>query len=109
MPDFAKITIPLYVLSSTAVEWKWAEKEENTFKMLKAALINLPCLRVLTPNDQIILETDASDYAIGAMLMQEADGNMHPIGYFSKKLSLAQINYTIHEKKTLAIVEALEH
>ena len=34
---------------------------------------------------------------------------MHPIGYFSKKLSLAQINYAIHEKETLAIVEALEH
>jgi hypothetical protein len=55
-----------------------------------------------------MLETDASDYAIGAVCSQPDNSNvLHPLGYFSPKLKDAELNYDIHDKELLAIVEAL--
>jgi hypothetical protein len=54
------------------------------------------------------VETDASDYAVGACLLQTGeDGRLHPVAYSSKKLDAAERNYPIHEKELLAIKEAL--
>ena len=54
------------------------------------------------------METDASDYAVGACLLQTGeDGRLHPVAYSSKKLDAAERNYPIHEKELLAIKEAL--
>ena len=61
------------------------------------------------PKKKVIIETDASDFAIGACLTQETQGNCHPIAYFSRKMSLAEQNYEIYDKELLAIVAALRH
>ena len=56
-----------------------------------------------------ILETDASQYAIGAVLKQlDENGNERPVGYLSQSLSPAQRNYQIYDRELLAIVTALE-
>ena len=55
-----------------------------------------------------IVEADASNYAIGACLSQKAsDSRMHPIAYYSRGMTSAELNYDIHDKELLAIVEAL--
>ncbi len=51
--------------------------------------------------------TDASDYAIGAMLFQEHEGVRHPVAFQSRKLRPAEINYPTHEKEQLAVVYVL--
>ena len=56
----------------------------------------------------IRMETDASDLAIGACILQMHDGKWHSVAYFSRKLTSAEQNYDIHDKKLLAIVAALE-
>ena len=61
------------------------------------------------PTRKVILETDASDFAIGACLTQEWDGNRHPMAYFSRKMTPAEQNYEIYDKELLAIVAALRH
>ena len=57
------------------------------------------------------LATDASDLAVGAVLLQEDESGIeHPVAYFSKKLSKSQRNYSTIEKGTaLALILALEH
>ena len=57
----------------------------------------------------IILETDASDLAIGACLTQEHDEKGHPIAYYSRKITQAEQNYDIHNKELLAIVASVQH
>ena len=52
--------------------------------------------------------TDASDYAIGAVLSQDHGKGEQPIAYESRKLSKAELNYPIHEKELLAIVHAIK-
>jgi len=58
---------------------------------------------------KIVLETDSSDFAIGACLRQlEEQGKLRLVAYYSWKLSLAELNYDIHDKELLAIVVAME-
>jgi hypothetical protein len=56
------------------------------------------------------LITDASDYAMGAILEQkDALGRSHLIAYFSKSLQPVEWNYEIHDKELLTIIHALKH
>jgi hypothetical protein len=59
------------------------------------------------PEIPIQIETDASDLAIGACLIQEHKGTRMPIAYYSRKIGLAEQNYDIHDKELLAVVVAL--
>jgi hypothetical protein len=55
-----------------------------------------------------MLETDASDGIVAAVLSQlHPDGEWYPVGYFSKTMAPAEMNYPIHDKEMLAIVRAL--
>jgi len=56
------------------------------------------------------IETDASDFAIGAVLLQrDYKGTLHPVAFHLWKFQLAEINYEIHNKELLAIVDAFKH
>ena len=58
----------------------------------------------------MIIETDASDFAIGAVLSQrEEHERLHPVAFHSRKLQPAETNYEIHDKELLAIVDAFKH
>ena len=57
----------------------------------------------------IQIETDASNIAIEACLIQEIKGKRYPIVYFLRKITLAEQNYKIYDKELLAIVAALKH
>jgi hypothetical protein len=56
-----------------------------------------------------ILETDASDFALGAILSQKHPDDDYPVAYFSRKLTVSEINYGIFSKELLAIVAAFSH
>jgi len=52
-----------------------------------------------------MLETDASDYAIGAVLSQGAEnGKVYPCAFLSRKFSPAEMNYDIYDKEISAII-----
>jgi hypothetical protein len=56
-----------------------------------------------------VLEMDASNFALGAILSQLGENNfLHLVGFHSCKFSPIEINYKIHDKKILAIVDAFE-
>ena len=58
----------------------------------------------------MVIETDVSDFAIEAVLSQRDDeGRLHPIAFHSRKFQPAEINYEIHDKELLAIVDAFKH
>src|SRR5690606_2189793 len=55
-------------------------------------------------------ETDASDYALGAVCSQyDGDGKLRPIAYYSQKLLPAEMNYQVYDKELIAIVCAFKH
>ena len=55
-----------------------------------------------------IVETDASDFALGCVLSQFKDRRLHPVAFHSRKLSDAERNYKIHDTELLAILEAFK-
>jgi hypothetical protein len=87
---------------------KWDDEAQGMFEALKAAMISEPILKHFDPTKEITIQTDTSDYAIGAICSQLDDANiLHPLGYYSQKLKSAELNYNIHDKELLAIIEAL--
>ena len=67
-----------------------------------------PILVHYDDNKPITLETDASDYGIGVVCSQpDHNGILHPLGFYSRQLKPAELNYDIHDKELLAVVEGL--
>jgi len=56
----------------------------------------------------MILETDASDYTLAAILSTRSNGKVRPIAFHSRAFSIAEINYDVHDKELLAIIEAFK-
>ena len=58
----------------------------------------------------MIIESDASDFAIGAILSQrDSENRLHPVAFHSGKFTPAEINYEIYDTEVLAIVDAFKH
>ena len=56
----------------------------------------------------IILETDTSDFALSGVLSQIFPDGIHPIGFLSRKLHVAELNFDTHDKELLAIIKSLK-
>jgi hypothetical protein len=79
------------------VLWRWGEGEQQAFDDLKAAFVNAPILVMPNMNAPFRVETDASDFAMGAILsQQDSAGDWHPVAYYSKALQPAERNYDVH-------------
>jgi hypothetical protein len=108
--NFSHIAKPLYELTKKGVKWEWTNACEQAFITLRDAITKYPILMAPDPNKDYILETDASDEALSATILQYDDNNeLHPIAYASKTLNDAQRNYTVTDREALAIVWGLEH
>ena len=106
---FAKIARPLNDLTKKSTKWTWEEKHQMAFEALKSRVTSAPILIQPDVHRPFRLETDASDYAIGAVLSQQCeDEKWRPVGYISKSLSDAERNYPIHDKELLSVIRALE-
>jgi hypothetical protein len=115
--NFGLIALPLYELLHMGEEDKrknkfepisWNTRHQLAFERLKERLTNAPILQQVDPSKSFTLETDASDFAIGACLLQLGDdGKLHPVAFYSRKLKDAEWNYPVHEKELLSIKEAL--
>ncbi|MBW0499425.1 hypothetical protein O181_039140 [Austropuccinia psidii MF-1] len=80
------------------------EEAISQFKILKKAFTIAPILSHFNPSLTTIVETDASDYPLGAVLSQVNDSGKHPIAFDSHRLLQAEPNYGINEKELLVIV-----
>ncbi|MBW0551277.1 hypothetical protein O181_090992 [Austropuccinia psidii MF-1] len=76
---------------------------------LKQAFTISPILSHFDPSLPNIVETDASDYASGAVLNQVSDSGEHPIAFDICKLLPEELNYEIHDKELIEIVWSLKH
>ncbi|CAH1720138.1 unnamed protein product [Aphis gossypii] len=108
--NFAKIAKPLTYLLKKDVPFTWTDNCEHSFQELKKALMNPPLL--VYPDweaGKFNLCTDASQYAIGAVLSQGDVPNDQPIAYASRTLNKAENNYSVIQKELLAIVWAVKY
>ena len=107
VPHFADRSLPLTDLTKGDAEWTWMETHQRAFEDLKSALTSSPVLRVFDRNLPVVLQTDASNRAVGAVLLQNWGKGLQPVCYTAKKLSSAEENYPAQQKEMYAIVHAL--
>ena len=79
----------------------------RVFERLKSLMYGEPVLKCPDFNRAFVLESDASDRGVGAVLSQMYDGEDHPVAYFSKKL-LPREMFSVVEKECLAIRLAVQ-
>jgi hypothetical protein len=106
---FGKVAVGLNKLTKKDQKWVWDNQSETSFNDLKKLFVERTILAPADPTKPYTVETDASDYALGARLTQPGnDGKPRPVAFWSRKMIPAEINYDIHDKELLAIVSALK-
>ncbi len=105
IPDYSELTSPLTDLTKKEVPdtVQWTERCQQAFTQVKAALCGGPLLHSSDFSLPFLLQTDASDRGLGAVLTQEIGGEEHPLLYISRKLSKRETMYSTIEKECLAI------
>ncbi|CAF3796274.1 unnamed protein product [Rotaria sp. Silwood1] len=111
--DYSKIAEPLIKqlrqLKERNYHLNWTPECTTAFKILKSKLVNAPIMNTPNFNEPFILELDACEYGLGAVLAQEYNKKKFVIAYASRTLSSAERNYSATEREALAIVWATQH
>ncbi|GMI80696.1 hypothetical protein HRI_001738900 [Hibiscus trionum] len=84
--------------------WKWGMEEEEAFGKLKKAVCSAPVLALPDFNSVFIVEADASDVGVGAVLVQKGG----PLAFFSKGLEVRHRGLSVYEKEMLAVLMAVK-
>ncbi|GFW53059.1 retrovirus-related Pol polyprotein from transposon 412 [Trichonephila clavipes] len=95
---FSNIARPLHKLTESKQKFQWTKECEDSFLQLKEALTSSPILIYPQPDKPFILDTDASNESVGAVLSQEIDGQERVVAYWSKCLSKPERNYCVTRK-----------
>ncbi|KAI3356920.1 hypothetical protein L3Q82_003348 [Scortum barcoo] len=110
--NYSKVAAPLTCLTSTTKPFLWTPEAERAFTLLKSLFTSAPILSHPDPSLQFIVEVDASETGIGAVLSQRCpvDQKVHPCAFFSRlnRLTPAERNYDVGNRELLAVVLALQ-
>jgi hypothetical protein len=105
--DFSRISAPITELTKEKVKFEWTPSCQKAFITLKNAMQVAPVLVLPDPKLPYVVHTDASGFAVGAVLMQDQGKGLQPIAFLSKKMLDAETRYPVHEQELLAIIHAL--
>jgi len=121
IPHFSQITWPLLELTRKTEVWHWNKPQHKVFKELKSKMCAMPVLKQPNFEKKFYLQTNASAYGMGAVLLQEGDipttsalskcqkPVLHPVAYYSATFIPAEQNYNIYKRELLAVMKALTH
>ncbi|KAL3879165.1 hypothetical protein ACJMK2_031474 [Sinanodonta woodiana] len=99
--NFAEVAVPLTSMTQKGRPniLVWTEDAVRSFKVLKDALTKAPVLIAPDFSRKFIVQTDASDTAVGAVLSQTLGGEEHAVAYLSRKLLPREQKYATIEKE----------
>ena len=103
----AKLLNPLNALTKKNARFRWTEEAQTAFDQLKMSLLQAPVLAFPDITKLFKLYTDASQYALGAVLMQTIDGQDKVIQYISHQFGDQQLKWPTIERGAFAIVCSL--
>ena len=112
---YSRIVAPMTdLLKGGGQSFNWGQAQQAALNQIKAAFMAAPLLRHFDPSLPIVVETDASGFAIGSVLSQPfptqeaTKQHRHPVAFWSRKLNSAEANYETHDAELLAIVQAFK-
>lgn len=90
-------------------EITWDNETLLAFEKCKNDLAKITHLAHPLPDAQIVLNVDASDFAVGAVLHQINNGQLEPLGFYSKRMTDTQKKYSTYDRELLAIYQSVKH
>ena len=104
---------PLYKMKNfrtkKAFTANWTEKHDRAFGIAKVAVAKATMLAHPIRGATTELWCDASNIAVGAVLVQLQKGYWRPLAFWSKQLNEAQMNYSATDRELLAVSYAVDH
>lgn len=107
--DYAKITSCHTELTKDKVPYIWTEERQLAFSSINRALMTAPILRLPQEGRLFILSTDASSVGLGGVLEQVFEDGIHPVAFFSKKLTDTERKYSTTDRELLAAYRGVLH
>lgn len=108
--DFSSVAAPLSALTKAKnTHFAWSPEVDEAFQVLKGRFTSAPVLTMPDSSRGFIVEVDASDLGVGAVLSQRgADNRIHPCAFLSHRLTPSERNYDVGDRELLAVKLALE-
>ena len=106
--DFANKALPLFELTKKGKKFEMTPEAENAFSTLREAMVTAPILKMPDFKKLFLVRTDASDKAVGGVLLQKHGTIYHPVAYHSQTLRKHQLSWPIWEKEAFALVNCVE-
>jgi hypothetical protein len=104
LSNLAEVALPLIELTKNKSKFEWKKCHQDAFDKIKQSIINSVTLVFPSADEPFILDTDASDTAVAAELIQVHSGKECVVSYASKVLSPAQRRYCTTRKELLALI-----
>jgi len=105
IPNLSKRIAPLHQLLKTDEKFNWTQEHSQTFQRSKELISNNALLVHYDPDKQLLLQTDASPYGLGAVISHVMpNGTEKPIAFASRTLSPSEKNYAQYEKEALSVI-----
>jgi len=98
VPHFASIAGPLHAMVGKGKKFSWTPEAQQAFEQLKLALTSPPVLAMPIDDGEFVLDTDASDFAIGAVLSQKQGGYEREVAYASRRLDQRETKYFVNTR-----------
>ena len=113
IPNFSTIAEPLFDLikKNAPNKVEWNDSAQKSFDQLKQSLLDRPVLQLPNPKKLFVVQTDASDTGVGAVLLQESSADpriLAPIAYASRRFRGSELNYSTVEKEAFCIYWAIQ-
>ena len=109
LPKLSTVLAPLHKLLCKDTKWYWGPQQQQSFLQVKELLLPVNVLVHYDPSKPIPLQSDASNYGLGAVLSHIMDdGSERPVSFASRTLNAAEKNYSQLDKEAAAIMFALK-
>jgi hypothetical protein len=105
---YAHTALPLTELTKGDSVWRWGQQQQSAFDSLKSSLSSSPVLVMPNPDLPYEVYTDASQFALGAVLLQNHGKGKQPVAFLSRKLTPTERRYPTGDREMLGIVYALQ-
>ena len=106
---FGTVAAPITALTKGGVPFIWTPQAEGAFRLLKERFSSAPILALPDPSLPFVVEVDASNVGVGAILSQRiSDGKLHPCAFYSHRQSPTDARYDVGDRELLAVKMALE-
>ena len=109
MVNFVELALPLYQLLKKGMSFHWTLVEQQALDQLKLALTTSTVLIYFNFEQSFLLQIDATNDVLGAILTQTMDGYKKVVSYASCIILKAEQNYTITNKEGLTLIFAIKY